>query len=178
MSLVLPTQSLHLGIDPGLSGAIVGLLHNLNVKLLRKTPVFKVARNNTRYDLREMLSTLRSLRGDYLQVHCCIEKSHSRPTDSRPSAWTNGCGFGFWQMALTAVDIPYTIVPPKVWQEHAFTSANVDRTGKNSKQLSIECAKVLLPGINLLPTPRSRKDDHNISDAALLALYCVNESRS
>ena len=173
MSLSLLPQSLYLGIDPGLAGAIVGVDNNLNVLFLRKTPVFKQPLHNTRYDLREMWTILRELRAKYEHISCYIEKSQSRPTDSRRSAWTTGCGFGFWQMALTAADIPYGLVPPKKWQ----TAVYPKDSDLSPKELSVLCAKQIFPKINLLPTPRSRKEDHNISDAALIALYCINESR-
>ena len=174
MSLSLPSQSLYLGIDPGLSGAIVGVDANLHIHYLSKTPVLKQPVNNTKYDLPKMWQILESLRKQYANLRCCIEKSQSRPTDSRRSAWTTGCGFGFWQMALTAAKIPYSLVPPKKWQSAVYPK----ETDSSPKELSVLCAKEIFPGINLLPTARSRKEDHNISDAALIALYCVNESRS
>jgi hypothetical protein len=164
---------IYIGIDPGLSGAVVGIGENQQVVFIKKTPVFKSARKGTKYDLEAMWKLFTELKSKF-KVFCAIEKSHSRPTDSRPSAWTTGCGFGFWQMALTASEIPYVIVPPKAWQAEAFASKSLG-VQKTTKELSIECAKIVFPGINLLPTRRSRKPDHNISDAALISLYCKNQ---
>ncbi len=167
MSLKLFSQSAYVGIDPGLSGAVVALASDKTILLRAKAPTFKQPVNHTKYDLQSMLNILKGLKELYPNITAGIERSHSRPTDSRRSAWTTGCGFGFWQMALVAADIPYEIIAPKSWQK-----LFVDE-GKDTKALSVQTAKTLLPKLDLIPTPRSRKEDHNISDAGLIALYCM-----
>ena len=173
MSLDLQLQpATFIGIDPGLSGAVVAL--NSEGKVIRSTkaPVYKTARQGTRYNLKEMLHLLKGLQKISPLTFCCIEKSQSRPTDSRPAAWTTGCGFGYWQMALVSLDIPYEIVRPKQWQKLLFVPGKAP-----PKELSIRTAKQLIPDLNLLPTPRCRKEDHNLSDAGLIALYCTKTYR-
>jgi hypothetical protein len=182
------------GIDCGLSGAVVGLtpvsalydlfrglnqvgLHQPSRVVLRtKAPTYRKKKQGTRYNRAAMLEILRSVKEEYDYVFFCIEKSHSRVTDSRPAAWTTGCGFGFWLMALEAVNIPFRIIPPRTWQDKFFPPRE-ERQG-TTKEISVQTAKVLLPDLNLIPTARSRKEDHNISDAGLLALYCSSLSWS
>lgn len=176
MTLALPQSParVYVGIDPGLSGAVVALSSSKEILHCGKTPVHRKPVRGTRYDLEGMLRTLKNLQRSHVKVYCCIEKSQSRPTDSRPAAWTTGCGFGFWQMALTSLAIPYQIIPPKKWQKEFFPN----RGDLTPKEASIITAKELLPDLTLLPTPRCRKEDHNISDAGLIALYCIKTIRS
>jgi hypothetical protein len=176
VTLALPRspRAVYLGIDPGLSGAVVGLDLDSQVLFSAKAPTYRKPQNGTRYNLPGMLQLLKDSQAACPLVYCCIEKSQSRPTDSRPAAWTTGCGFGYWQMALTSLNIPYEIIRPRQWQKEFFP----EKGGRTPKELSILTAKELLPNLNLLPTPRCRKDDHNLSDAGLLALYCIGKFRS
>ena len=123
-----------------------------------------------------MYELLEGVKKSYVNLFFCIEKSHSRRTDSRPAAWTTGCGYGFWLMALTALNIPFEVVGPKEWQ-NTFFPPRIERVG-GPKDLSIKTAQEILPGLDLLPTSRCRKLDHNISDAGLLALFGMKKRAS
>lgn len=160
----------YIGIDPGVRGAIVVLnddreiLHSGNVPLLNMKSTGK-----GQYDLNSMWSTIRNFSSGTTRCH--IERSQAMPRDSSSSAWKTGCGFGYWEMALVAAGIPYNVVSPRVWQKKLFKGL----PDMDTKTLSVMAAKRSLPGLNLLRTPRSRKPDHNISDAGLLALHCWGE---
>ena len=91
-----------------------------------------------------------------------VEQVHSFPRDSNQGAFNFGCSFGFVQGMLTAFGIPYQLVPPQKWQKEYSLGSKTD---------SIETAKRLFPGINLLPTERSRKESDGMSDAILICEY-------
>ena len=79
-------------------------------------------------------------------------------------------------MALTAHEIPFDVVGPKEWQ-NAFFPPRAERVG-GPKDLSVKTAQQMLPELDLLPTSRCRKLDHNISDAGLLALFGMRQQAS
>jgi hypothetical protein len=126
----MPTKS-YVGIDCGKSGA-VALIVDGKVRLMEFTPVVttrtrkrKRSKSNairysssTQYNLKEMLNLLRkclfevSLR-DLLVT---IEQQRQRPHDSKQTVFQVGYGQGLWEMACTALDLPFTTVEPAVWK--------------------------------------------------------------
>ncbi len=96
------------------------------------------------------------------EIKATVEQVHSMPRDSNQGAFSFGCSFGFIQGMLTAFGIPYQLVPPQKWQKEYSLGSKTD---------SVETAKRLFPGINLLPTERSRKESDGMSDAILIAEY-------
>ena len=163
------TSTCFMGIDPGLKGAVVVLSEDQSVVLSRSAPLLNATSSGKgHYDLKGMLQILRDAT-NFGKVYCHIEKSQSMPRDSRPSAWKTGCGFGYWEMALTACNIPYSVIGPRVWQR----TMHKNLPESDNKTKSVIAAQRLLPNLNLLRSPKSRKPDHNIADAGLLALHCL-----
>lgn len=72
-----------------------------------------------------------------------------------------------WAWMLTALSIPYQLVPPRTWQKVMFAGT----PGADTKQRSIIAAQRLYPDVSLLRTERSRKPDHGMSDALLIAEF-------
>ena len=160
------------GIDPGVKGALVAIDEDRTVLVRATTPLLNAkSSGKSHYDLQGMLSVLRRL-SNFGRVFCHIEKSQAMPRDSRPSAWKTGCGFGYWEMGLTACRIPYSIIGPRTWQKVLHKNL----PDSDTKTKSIIAAQRLLPDLNLMRTDRARKPDHNIADAALLALHCMREN--
>ena len=170
MPLTIPSRpACYIGIDPGVRGALVVLAYNRTVLTSCNTPLLNVTSSGKGYyDLHGMLRLLRDT-FEYGDPYCHIEKSQSMPRDSRPSAWKTGCGFGYWEMALTACEIPYSVIGPRVWQK----TMHKNLPASDNKTKSILAAQRMLPELNLLKSARSRKPDHNIADAGLLALHCL-----
>ena len=74
-----------------------------------------------------------------------------------------GTNFGFIQGVLRAYKIPFELVRPQKWKKEFSITAD-----KNS---SIAVCKRLFPEVNLLPTPRCKKEDDGMAEATLMALY-------
>ena len=99
------------------------------------------------------------------KVIAYLEKAQAMPTDSRRSAFNYGKGFGYWEMALIAAKIPYVLVTPRKWKNKIL--AGMDKADKAS---SILVAKRLFPNADMKPG-RAIKDDHNMAEALLVAVY-------
>jgi len=115
------------GIDPGLAGGL-GVLDvdddgsPLHVELHR-TPSMPVVRNRktrNEYDplsMRQLLARL--LDGDAATVEVAIEAQGARPGQGVASTFRTGLGFGLWLGLVVSARVPYRIVAPLVWKQHA-----------------------------------------------------------
>lgn len=126
-------KSIYVGIDPGQSGA-VGVLWGNGQVTAQPCPVVRTRtrkgrsrktgklryETKTLYDQPGMLELLRDLMqqaaaaGGELRV--VLEQVSARPKDGKVQAFKFGFGFGLWQMALTACELPYELITPQVWK--------------------------------------------------------------
>lgn len=145
--------SVILGIDPGKSGALAAMyMHDKNeIYRVQIIPFEEMA-------YRDLLAECADSR-----VICCLEKVSAMPGQGVVSMFNFGHNLGFIEGLLQAFKIPYQVVRPQVWKKEF--SLNSD------KQTSIDMCKKLFPGINLLATPRSRKENDGMAEALLLAEY-------
>lgn len=142
-----------IGIDPGASGAL-GIIYsdeNGNPIRIKVIPFEELA-------YRDALATCVDSR-----VVCCLEKVGAMPGQGVVSMFNFGRNFGFIQGLLQANKIPYQLVPPQTWKKEFSLSSD--------KQGSIDVCKRLFPDINLLATPRSRKENDGMAEALLMAEY-------
>lgn len=94
---------------------------------------------------------------------CCLEHVGAMPGQGVTSMFHFGENFGFIQGVLRAYKIPFELVRPQKWKKEFSITGD-----KNS---SIQVCKRLFPEVNLLPTPRCKKEDDGMAEAALMALY-------
>jgi hypothetical protein len=167
--LIIPRRRF-IGIDPGVRGAVVILGDQQQILHSGNTPLLNMkSTGRGQYDLNTMWDLLVGARVG--EVYCHIERSQAMPRDGSSSAWKTGCGFGYWEMGLVAAGIPYKVITPRVWQKKLFQGL----PDLDTKTKSVMAARRALPELNLLRTQRSKKPDHNISDAGLIALHCWSE---
>lgn len=170
---------IHIGIDPGLDGA-VAILNGESVQLF-DSPAFKTETRKKRkpkknddplpddekyfmairrdYDIKGMVEILApyAMPG---QSMAALESVHSMPEQGVASAFKFGCGLGIWQGILGALRIRYEMVPPQRWKK-----ALMDGMGKN-KDASMIVAQQLFPNANIV-----LRKHHGRADALLLAEY-------
>lgn len=92
-----------------------------------------------------------------------LEKVGAMPGQGTVSMFNFGKSAGFIEGVLTAFGIPYQLVTPVRWKREF---------GLNSdKAKSIEVCKRLFPGVDLIPTERSRKESDGMAESLLLSLY-------
>jgi len=122
------------------------------------------------WDDNEFAHKMRELAGDDAirnrGIIACVEKVGAFTGQGVRSMFTFGHSLGFIEGVLTGCWISYQLVPPTVWKK-AFSLIGTE------KRASIDVAKKLLPGVNLLPSSRSRVESDGMSDAALICLYAV-----
>lgn len=142
-----------IGIDPGKSGAMAVIYTDENNQPFR----FKVVPfEETAY--RDLVASCVGSR-----VVCCLEKVGAMPGQGVVSMFNFGRNLGFIEGLLQANKIPYQLVPPQTWKKEFTLSSD--------KQSSIDVCKRLFPHINLLATPRSRKENDGMAEAVLMAEY-------
>lgn len=92
-----------------------------------------------------------------------VEKVGAMPKQGVSSTWNFAENFGYIQGVLHAFNIPFQLVPPRVWKGEF--SLNSDK-GK-----STEVCHRLFPDVCLKRTDKSQKDDSNLAEALLMAEY-------
>jgi hypothetical protein len=136
-------MDLIVGIDPGISGAVVALSTD---KKFVKYLVFKKCLSS------EIVSWLASHKSEIRAV--LIEKVHAFPRQGVTGVFTFGQNYGWWLGVLSGLGLSYKRVYPLKWQ----TMMNC-RTG-GDKNITKERAQKLFPKI---------KVTHAIADALLIA---------
>jgi hypothetical protein len=106
---------LHVGVDPGLSGAIAILDADSNVVLLSDLPVSR-DKSLAWIDGGELQSlVLRALQGR--RAVATIERVSSRPAQGIASAFQFGLGYGSVLSVLQALHISLSFVTPAGWKK-------------------------------------------------------------
>lgn len=142
-----------LGCDPGKKGGLAVI--NELTHTLSTIP----------YSDTDLITSMKLLKKNFkdTRIICCLEQVHAMPKQGVSSTFNFGMGYGFIKGVLEALDIPYQEIPPQRWKKEF--GLNTD------KAKSIEVCKRLFPGVNLLPTPRSKVDSDGMAEALLMAEY-------
>jgi crossover junction endodeoxyribonuclease RuvC len=155
----------HIGIDPGLSGALAVLDHAGALVAVHDTPVLTLATSRgTRqeYDVPGLCALLTPYAAS--QAHVILEASQAMPGQGTRSMFTGGVGYGVMLGILAALALPHTRVRPAIWKRALGL-------GKD-KEASRLRAMQLFPAADL-----RRKKDHGRAEALLLAWYGVHGPR-
>jgi hypothetical protein len=158
--------TVYVGMDPGLTGAIV-TLEDGELQFF-DTPTFK-AGNRSRIaadGCARLLERIDLERGNNPLV-VAIEKAGSFSPAGRKqgsvSMFGYGVGYGIWIGILEALKIPYTEVPPQTWKRLLMAGE------RKEKDASRAVARRLWP--DQTEEALSRRKDHGRADAALIAEY-------
>jgi len=98
-----------IGIDPGKSGGIA-VLYDSGKIIAEPMP-------GTLRDIWCAFNEERAVYGDGEPCFAVIERVHAMPKQGVASTFAFGRGVGHLEMALTAADVPYESVSPRVWQK-------------------------------------------------------------
>lgn len=140
-----------IGIDPGARGGI-GLVGTTEqgVEIVDATP----------YTNQSLIAMCEVFQG---RCKVFVENVHAMPNQGVTSMFTFGKSFGYILGVLDAFQMDVTLVDPRTWKKHFGISAD--------KQQSINKCKDLYPEVNLLPTPRCRRESDGMAESLLLARY-------
>ena len=97
-------------------------------------------------------------------IVAAVEKVGARPGQGTVSMFNFGKSAGYIEGVLSALGIPYQLVPPNRWKKE-FSLIGKD------KQASIITCRKLFPELDLKRTERCRTDSDGKAEATLLAEY-------
>lgn len=152
------------GIDPGLSGALVAICAEQPRAIhVADQPLIVGSDGRKRLDVRAMVAAVQALCAPPDIVYV-LEQSGCRPGQSAQSGVAIGRSVGLWEGIIASTGAPYHVVTPQRWQKVVFGGARADK-----KARALEMASRLFPNLELR-TPRGRVLDGR-ADAACLAYY-------
>lgn len=145
-------MSVSIGIDPGKTGAIA-VMDDDGILCLEQFNVDKYV------DVLSYVGQSTSAK----DIKVCLEKVGAMPGQGVVSMFNFGHNLGVIEGILSALRIPYQLVPPQTWKKE------FSLTGDKAK--SIEVCKKLFPWVDLRATERSRKPSDGLAEALLMAEY-------
>ena len=163
-------MAVSLGIDPGLSGAIVAI-EGGRIEEQFVMPVFVDDSGKRRIDEVMLLDLFLLYQGNINAI--TIERQQIRPRQQGQFSIADGHG---WLRGVAAMlDCEVYNPRPQEWQEIIEDAELETRflfapTADNPKARSIEAARHLIPDLDLTPGLK-RVPFHGLADAALMALW-------
>ena len=158
-----------LGIDNGISGAMVMLEDNRVIGRLVMPTIPAPNGKGNEYDIATILMALDSWKPE----RAVIERAQAMRLGSEGqvqgvvSTFNIGKNYGIMLGILAAKGIAYEVVHPKTWQKMLFDGIAKDDT----KAASAIVAQRLWPGVDWRATERCKKPHDGLTDAACIAEY-------
>lgn len=149
-------KKLTIGIDPGISGAIVVLEDGQPIEWLRM-PSTKLA-SSSRVNGAELAAFLRG----FLHVHCYLERVGAMPGQGVTSMFTFGHSAGVVEGVLGGLCIPFTMVTPQTWKKHAGLPSGSEKDAARARAVQ------LWPSWRVLD---KKGEGQAMADAALIARF-------
>lgn len=152
-----------IGIDPGITGAVVVLREDGILESAAVSPSFPTGKGSKRdYDDDAMVNLLEPysfLNGRTATV--ALEMVGAMPKQGVTSMFNFGTGWGIWRGIVSSYRMPLIFVRPQQWQKEMLRGYP---GGDASKESAVRVAKHMWPDI-----PIEKKKDWGIADAALIA---------
>ena len=146
---------IYIGVDPGAKGGYAVI-----AKTKTGQTVFAYPWDDSFFAM-EMASLMQMKEHG---IVAAVEKVGARPGQGTVSMFNFGKSAGYIEGVLSALGIPYQLVPPNKWKKE-FSLIGQD------KQASIETCRKLFPELDLKRTERCRTDSDGKAEATLLAEY-------
>lgn len=149
-------NKLTIGIDPGISGAIVVLSGDTPIEWMRM-PSTKLG-TSSRVNGAEISAFLRGFVG----AHCYLERVAAMPGQGVTSMFSFGHAAGVVEGVLSGLHIPFTTVTPVSWKKRAGLPAGVEKDAARAR------------AIQLWPAWRAldkKGEGQAMADAALIARF-------
>lgn len=142
---------IYIGIDPGAKGGYAAIVGNDTAA--------------SPWDDRQFIEDMRTVAGSGACI-ACVEKVGARPGQGTVSMFNFGKNAGYIEGVLSALGIPYQLIPPAKWKKE-FSLIGKD------KGASIAACRHLFPELDLKRTERCKTDSDGKAEAALLACYAM-----
>jgi len=160
-------MKIYIGIDPGLSGAMVAVDDDGNVVGQLIMP--RVNGRKGPLDVRCALSWLIDVKGGSTAT-ASLERASTRPGQSAVSTLTCGVNWGRLDGLLTALGIRYDTPTPQQWKRKLGLPKRPAKERQQAKLDAVELAGNLFPSLELSPGKKTTPHD-GLADAALIAEY-------
>lgn len=148
-------MKVYIGIDPGKKGGYAFICESENKRIV-DTKIWDD--NNFANDLYKYINICSKE-----NMICAVEKVGAVRGNGIVSTFSFGKSAGYIEGVLTALKVPYQLVPPQKWKKTFSLS--------NDKKQSIETCKRLFPNVDLRATQRCRTDSDGKAESLLLAEY-------
>ena len=106
-----------IGIDPGVSGAIV-VLYNGQPAECYRMPIMKIG-STSRVNASALAAMIRPYSSSYVPVEVYVENVAARPGQGVSSMFSFGHSCGVIAGVLGALEIPVSLVTPQAWKKRA-----------------------------------------------------------
>lgn len=158
------TNSMIVGIDPGLGGAMAAFGGSIPPDDFRLTLMPTMGDGKARtLNLVDIVAWLSAHR-ESPEMCVWLEKVHSMPGQGVASSFKFGRGVGQIEGLCAGLGISLLYVTPQAWKKQVLEGMN----WKGNKECSIEYVRARYP---LLQLPKSKAKANGISDAICIALY-------
>ena len=141
------------GIDPGKTGAIAIIAEKMEILNVHDWESPRAAS--------DFLDIWK--RGDI--SFAILEKVHSFPGQGVKSVWSFAENFGVWEGILSAMEIPFQLIPPRQWMKGQITPSDHIKV----KKRGLTVCRRLYPKSNWF---RLERHDGR-ADAVLMARYAI-----
>lgn len=145
---------IYIGVDPGKKGAWAVIAQSETGQTVKVYP----------WDDVFFVSDMTALSRMGVGIVAAVEKVGAMPGQGVTSMFSFGQSYGYILGVLAGLGISCQLVPPRKWKAE-FGLLNKGKEG------SVDVCKRLFPGVELLPTKRSRKDSDGMSDSLLICEY-------
>lgn len=155
-------NKIYIGIDPGSKGFIT-LQGTICTEFISLEDTAWVS----------IAERLRSV-SESEECFAILEDVHAVFGSSAKGTFEFGRNKGILEGILTALKIPFAMIPPKEWQKEVWI--NADKTYKEGKKIdtkktSFNAAHRLFPGLDLRKSPKCTKEHDGKCDSLLIAEY-------
>lgn len=157
------SDQVHVGIDPGLEGAVCVVGATGDLLDWCDTPTLEVVNGKStkrEYADPMMAKILGGIRDRWDVQRVALEKVHSMPEQGVASSFHFGVGFGLWRGIIAAMGLRLELVPPQRWKRALMADMGREKDASRLRALQ------LWPG---QAEVFKLKKHHGRSDAALIA---------
>ena len=150
-----------IGVDPGLSGAIVILENNKVLKLFEMPVMAEGKKNKRQLNSARLVNNFRENSSNNEEVAVVVEQVNAMPGQGVTSMFNFGQSFGAIKGVCAALNLPIFFVRPSKWKKH-FELINSSKDSSRTKAIE------MYPS---LADQLAKKKDVNKSDAILIARF-------
>ncbi len=155
-----------IGIDPGITGALVCIDEKGNIRKKDVMPVMKVGTKN-KLDPHAITQWFKDCFTEEEIRIVAIEEQHAMHKQGVTSTFSTGRGYGILEGIVAALDLPYELIRAVDWQKEMFRGLPKGKT----KELSVRVAKQLYPKEDFRKSDKCKIIHDGLSDACLLAEF-------